>query len=181
MLGRAASGTPESRIASSASRAACGPAPWFVPIAATSSSASRRPAAARIDPTAGLGVVVEREQRHDRKRRDPADRLDRRDELVEVEERLDHEQVDAAPLEHAGLLCVQRPVLARVEHLQLAERPDRAGDQHVTAGDVARLAGQADARGVDRLELVLEQLPRPACGGWRRRCSSRSARRPPRM
>ena len=50
-------------------------------------------------------------------------------------------------------------MLARVEHLQLAERPDRAGDQHVTAGDVACLAGQADARRVDRLELVLEQLP----------------------
>ena len=89
-----------------------------------------------------------------------ADRLDRRDELVEVEERLDHEQVDAAALEHARLLGVQRPVLARVEDLQLAERPDRAGDQHVAPGDVARLARQADARRVDRLELVLEQLPR---------------------
>ena len=88
---------------------------------------------ARIDAAARLGLVVEREQRHDRKRRGSADGLDRGDELIEVEERLDHEQVDAAALEHAGLLGVQRPVLARVEHLQLAERPDRACDQHVTA------------------------------------------------
>ncbi len=113
---------------------------------------------ARVDAAARLGLVVEREQRHDRQRRRSADGLDRGDELVEVEERLDHEQVDAAALEHPRLLGVQRPVLARVEHLELAERPDRAGDQHVTAGDIARLACQADARRVDRLELVLEEL-----------------------
>ena len=58
------------------------------------------------------------------------------------------------------LLGVQRPVLAGVEHLELAERADRAGDQHVPAGDLARLAREADGGRVDRLELVLEQLRR---------------------
>ena len=68
------------------------------------------------------------------------------------------------------------PCSPRIEHLELAERPDRAGDQHVSARDVARLAREAHGRRVDRLELVVEE-PRPrACAGWRRTCSSRSAR-----
>ena len=151
---------PRRASPSSASSAACGPAPWFVPIAATSSRASRSAAAAASIPPASLGVVVEGEERDDRERRDAADGLDRRDELVEVEERLDHEQVDAAALEHARLLGVERAVLAGVEDLELAERADRARDQHVAARDLARLAREADARGVDRLELVLEELRR---------------------
>ena len=51
-------------------------------------------------------------------------------------------------------------MLAGVEDLELAERADRARDQHVPARDVARLAREADARRVDRLELVLEVLRR---------------------
>ena len=160
MFGSAASGSPASRIASSASSAACGPAPWFVPIAATSSSASRSAAAAASMPPAVSASSSKVRSATIGSDETSADGLDRRDELVEVEERLDHEQVDAASLEHARLLGVQRPVLARVEHLELAERADRAGDQHVAAGDVARLARQADARRVDRLELVIEELRR---------------------
>ena len=51
-------------------------------------------------------------------------------------------------------------MLTAVEDLELAERADRARDQHVTARDVARLAREADARRVDRLELVVEVLRR---------------------
>ncbi len=114
----------------------------------------------RLDASGDLGLVVECEQRHDRERRDGPHRLDRRDELVEIEERLDHEQIDTASLEHARLLRVQRPVLVRIEDLELAERADRAGDPHVAAGHLARLPRQADRRRVDRLELLIQQLCR---------------------
>ena len=49
-------------------------------------------------------------------------------------------------------------MLACVEHLELAERADRAGDQHVPARHVTGLARETHGRRVDRLELVLEQL-----------------------
>ena len=113
-----------------------------------------------VDPACRLGLLVERQQRHDRERRHLAHRFDRRDEVVDVEERLDHEQVDAASFERARLLGVERAVLVAVEHLELAERPDRPGDHHVAAGDVTRLTGEADACGVDRLELVVEATGR---------------------
>ena len=153
MFGSAASGMPcvAHRLEARAS-AAVGPAPWFVPIAATSSSASRSRRGSRADPAGDLGLVVEGQQRDDRERRDAAHRLDRDDELVEVEERLDHEEVDAAALEHAGLLGVERAVLGGVEHLELAERADRAGDEDVAARDLARLAREPHARRVDLLE-----------------------------
>ena len=70
MFGSAASGSPASRIPRSA-RSAVGPAPWFVPIAATSSPASLRAASVGADPTRHLGLVVEREERDDGQRRDP--------------------------------------------------------------------------------------------------------------
>ena len=113
----------------------------------------------RLDPT-GFGIVVKGKERHDRERRDATDGFDGRDELVEVEERLEHEQVDAAALEYPSLLRVQRPVLARVEHLELAERADRTGDQHVPARHLACLACEAHRGRVDRLELVIELLRR---------------------
>ena len=130
------------------------------------------------DPARDLGVVVERQEGDDRERRDAAHRLDRDDELLEVEERLDHEQVDAAPLEHLRLRRVQRAVLGRVEHLELAERADRPGDEDVPPGDLARLAGEPDGGGVDLLERRRRGARARACAGSRRRCSSRSA--PPR-
>ena len=160
MFGSAASGMPASRMPRSARSATVGPAPWFVPIAATPSPARRRAAVLGTDPSRDLGLVVEGEERHDRERRDRAHRLDRDDELVEVEERLDHEQVDAPTFEHAGLCRVERAVLGRVEHLELAERPDRAGDEHVSAGDLPCLARKPHACGVDLLEGVVEQCAR---------------------
>ena len=114
----------------------------------------------RADTSGDLGLVVEGEQRDDRQRRDRACRLDRDHELVEVEERLDHEEVDAAAFEHARLLGVERSVLGRVEHLELAERADRAGDEDVSAGDLPRLARQAHPGRVELLERVVEHEAR---------------------
>ena len=81
---------------------------------------------------------------------------DRVDELLEVVERLDHEQVGAAPLEHARLLAVE--LLAHPRGRRLAERADRAGDEDVAARDLPGLAGELDRRRVDPLEVVLEEV-----------------------
>ena len=113
----------------------------------------------RADAARDLGLVVERQQRDDRKRGDAAHRLDRDDELLEVEEGLDHEQVDAASLEHLRLRRVLRTVLGRIEHLELAERADRPGDEDVAPGDLARLAREPHGGGVDLLERLVEEHP----------------------
>ena len=106
-----------------------------------------------------LCLLVEGEQCHDRQCRDAADCLDRDDEVVDVEERLDHEEVDPATLEDLRLLCVERCVLDGIEHLELAERPDRAGDEHVPAGHLACLPREPDSARVEPLEVVLEHQP----------------------
>ena len=103
-----------------------------------------------------LGALVEGEQRDDRQARDRADRLDRVDDLLEVVERLDREQVGAAALEHLGLLGEQIP--ADTGRRRLAQRADRARDEDVSAGDLARVAGQLDGGGVDPLEVVLQEM-----------------------
>ena len=80
-------------------------------------------------------------------------------ELVEVVERLDHEDVGAAAFEDRRLLREELGARLRPQ-LDVAERPDRARDEDVAAGHLARLARQADARRVDPLELVLEEARR---------------------
>src|SRR5262249_31426087 len=106
-----------------------------------------------------LSARIEGEERDERQRRDRADRFDRRRELFQVVERLHHEKVDAASLEHARLFGVElRPVVAG--QLDVAERTDRASDEHVAAGDLASLACDADGGGVDLLELVGEEPAR---------------------
>ena len=47
-------------------------------------------------------------------------------------------------------------MLGRIEDLELTERPDRACDEHLVPGDLARLAGEADAGRVEILERVVE-------------------------
>ena len=59
---------------------------------------------ARRNPGECLGLLVERHQGDDGQARGATHRLDGLDELVEVVERLDHEQVGAATLEHSCLL-----------------------------------------------------------------------------
>ena len=178
MFGRAARGKPVSRIPRSARRATVGPAPWFVPIAATSSPASRWAAAsAPIPPVTSASSSKVRSATIGSDGHG-AHGLDRDDELVEVEERLDHEEVDAPSFEDPGLRGVERPVLGCVEDLELPERTDRAGDEDVPPGDLACLPCQPHAGGVDLLERVVEQDARELAASSRRRCSSRSARRP---
>ena len=104
-----------------------------------------------------LRVLVERQQRDDGERRDAAYGLDRLLELGEVVERLDHEEVDAAALEHGGLLRERREALV-LRVADVAERPDRAGDVDVAAGHLARVARELHAGRVDLLELLLEEV-----------------------
>ena len=60
------------------------------------------------------------------------------------------------PSSTCRLLGIERPVLGRIEDLELTERPDRACDEHVLPGDLARLAREADAGRVELLERVVE-------------------------
>ena len=110
---------------------------------------------ARGDAGQRLGALVEGHQRHDRQARHAAHRLDRVDELLQVVERLDHEEVGAAALEDARLLAEEVPPHPRGR--RLADRADRAGDEHVAARDLPGLPGQLDRGGVDPLEVVLQE------------------------
>ena len=47
-------------------------------------------------------------------------------------------------------------MLCRIEHLELPERPDRARDEDVLPGDLARLARETDAGRVELVERVVE-------------------------
>src|SRR5205085_6137107 len=91
---------------------------------------------------------VECHERDDRQARNGAHLRDRRLELVERRERLEEDDVDAAPFEQACALAV------------LAARSDRARDEDLLARHLARLARKLYARRVDRLELVLEKMLR---------------------
>ena len=143
MLGMAASGRPLPFISLSAARAAWMPAPWFAPIAATPSSRRRSAARAAETPGERLRACVEREHGEHGERGDTADRFDRRFELVQLEEGLDGEEVDAAAFEDGGLLGEDLAALVGVD-AGLAERADRAGDEHVAARDLPRLARELD-------------------------------------
>ena len=105
--------------------AAWRPAPWFAPIAATSSwqAIGRRPGRHTGER---LGIV-ERQERDDRQRRHAPYRVDRLLELAEVVERLDHEEVDAAPFQHGRLLGERREAFV-LGISDVAERADRTGD-----------------------------------------------------
>ena len=124
----------------------------------------------RLRPTHArerLGVLVEGELGDDRERGHGAHRFDRGDELVQLEERLDHVEVDASALQDPGLLAEDLAgVLRALAPRQVAERPDRAGDEHRLPGDIARLARKAHSRVQDLLQPVVEELGRelaPVC------------------
>ncbi len=99
------------------------------------------------------GVAVEAHQRDDRQARDRANRLDRELQLGQVVERLEQHEVGAAALQDPRLL---RERLAAVG----AVRADRAADEHLAAGDLARIPGELDAGRIDRLEVVREEVLR---------------------
>ena len=104
-----------------------------------------------------LGALVEGHQRDDRQARDAAHRLDRVDELVEVVERLDHEEVGAAALEDRSPARANSSRRTRevadspsgpIEPAMKTSRPEisRASRASLTAGRV------------DPLEVVLEEV-----------------------
>ena len=103
-------------------------------------------------------VGVEGHQRHDRQARDGAHGRDRRHQLLEVVERLQHDHVGSAPLEDRRLLGVEPVVLLRIETLVLAERADRGCDEDIAARYLARLARQSHRGRIDPLELVLQEV-----------------------
>ena len=94
-----------------------------------------------VDPGEGLGALVEGHQGHDREARHAPYRLDRVHDLTEVVERLDHEQVGAPAFEDARLLGEE--LAADAAGGRLPDRPDRAGDEDVPPGRLARLRGPA--------------------------------------
>ncbi len=156
MFGSAASGRPFAPICSSASSATSRPPPWLAPIAATSSLPSRSAASRGVTPasvSAPSSNVISATIGSADTARTAADRVH---ELLQVVERLDHEQVGAASLEHARLLAAE--VLTDPRGRRFAERPDRTADEDVPARDLPRLAGQLDGSRVDPLELVLEEV-----------------------
>ena len=110
----------------------------------------------RRDSGERFRVLVEGQQRNDRQARHAPHRLDRVNELLEVVERLRHEEVGSAPLEHTGLLREELPADPRGRGL--ADRAHRPGDEHIAACDLACLAGELDPGRVDTLQLVLEEV-----------------------
>ena len=112
----------------------------------------RRGGLLRRDPAEGLRVLVEREEGDDRQCGHAPHGSDRREQLVELVEGLDHEQVDAAALEELRLLGEHGGAVLH----RTAERTDRAGDEDVRAGHLARVARELHGRLVDRCDVVLE-------------------------
>ena len=109
----------------------------------------------RSDTAGGLAVRVEGHERDDRQARDAAHGRDRGRQLLQLVEGLHHEEVDAARVERLRLLCVDGGAVD--DDRAFAERADRAGDQHVRARHLARLARELDAFAVDPRDVVVEE------------------------
>ena len=97
-FGSTASGAPTC-ISESARSAAVGPAPWFAPNAATSSARSRAAACAAETPASVSPAESKLMSATIGRLETERTRGDRRLEIVEVGERLDEEEIDAAALE----------------------------------------------------------------------------------
>ena len=102
MFGSAASGFRRAHLLERGS-AASSPAPW---LRRGGDVEPGEPLRRLTGGHAGerLGALVEGQQSHDREARDAANGLHRVDELLEVVERLDHEEVGAPAFEDRGLL-----------------------------------------------------------------------------
>ena len=110
-----------------------------------------------------LQLLAERQLGDDRQVRRGTPRLVGGDEQVaQVHEGLEDQQVHAA-LEQAVDLLAERladPRLVEAHQVagRRAERPDRAGDEHVTPGDIPRLAGDARRGPVEPVCLAREAV-----------------------
>ena len=139
MFGSAARSGPSPAISSSAVSAAWRPAPWFAPIAATSSW--RRPSAAAPAATPASVSASSSNVRSATIGSARSYRVDRLLELAEVVERLDHEEVDAAPFQHGRLLGERREAFV-LGISDVAERADRAGDVDGAPRHLPRVSGE---------------------------------------
>ena len=105
-----------------------------------------------------LAVVLDRDLRDHRQVRLGAHRIQRDRQLLQRGERLQHDQVDPAALQHGRLPAVQPGAAGAgaADHLdRRPQRPDRSGDQHVAAGHLTRVAGDLRAGRVDLVDLML--------------------------
>ena len=134
MFGNAASAKADVALASSAVRRRAGrhrgrsDRRYFEPRSDAAAAEALIPPASR--------VVVEGEQRTTAPTR-PADGFDRGHELVEVEERLEHEQVDAASFEHLCLLGVRSAACSLVSRTS-AHREARSSRRSVRPSRTSR-------------------------------------------
>ena len=166
-----ASSPSASCISFSAVSAACTPAPWLAPTAARPASASastafRAETPPSVSPCSSKVSIATTGS--DEMLRTAASAVQ---QLLELEERLDEEQVDATGLERGRLLREDLVALVLRELPVVAERADRAADVDVAAGDLARLARELRPGAVDLPDLVLEpvrgQLPAVGAEGVR--------------
>ena len=133
-----------------------GPAPWFVPTAATPRPARRSAASAAETPpivsASSPKVIIATIGRSETERTASiAVTSSSRSKNVSTDE-----QVDAAPGQQPGLLREERCAVLGPRLLVLPERPDRAGDEDLPSGDLARVTGELHGRLVDPDELFLE-------------------------
>ena len=156
----------------SASRQARGPTPQLTPTASTPAPVSAARASAGRRPVGEHQVLAERHRRDQRHVGRTPGLLDGEQQVVEVEEGLDDQEVDAALEEPVDLLAVHRADRGVVRVAQLArgraERADAAADPRVAAADVAGLAGDLGRPAVEAPGLGGRARTRPGAAGWPR-------------
>ena len=162
MIERAGSPAPGSPNRASASRQASGPTPQLTPIASTPAAVSAADGCLGRRAVGQHEVLAEGHRGDDRHVRRPVGLVDGEQQVVEVEERLDHEQVDAALEQAVDLLPERRPDRGLVGVAELAgrrtQRADRAADPRVPAADVPGLAGDLGRPAVEARRVVGEAV-----------------------
>ena len=152
-------------IPDSASRQPCGPAPQFTPMTSTSMPSSRFAAANGSVPsgssTSSPNVSIAMIGRSADATRASSIAIG---EVGEQRERLELEEVDATLEQAVDDLAERGPdrAIAQSQHVRgrATERPDRARDQHVATGHVARLAGDLGAPSREPPRLVGQAVRR---------------------
>ena len=137
---------------------ACGPPPQLTPITSTGAASSARGRDGGRRSIGELEVLSERQLRDDRQvARCLPCLVDREQQVPKINERLDHEQVDAA-LEQAVDLLAKRGtdrLVVEVEHVARrgTERADRAADEGFPTGDIAGLASHLGGAAIEPARL----------------------------
>ena len=160
MIDRAGSPFEGLPIASSASRQATGPAPQLTPTASAPAAARAAAATPGLLPSARTSSspkVSEAMTGTSEARRASSTA---RTQLLQVRERLEHDQVRPALEQAVDLLAECGPGTGLGEDRSAARRrpewPDRATDQRVAPADLACLAGELRRTPVERADLAFE-------------------------